>query len=76
MTLCDTPEDVAHASHSGSSYSVGDKVVYTCDVGYTHKSGDLERTCQDNGEWSGVLPVCEGRQKHFQVKLLCDVTFK
>ncbi len=31
--------------------------IYSCDTGYT-LSGDRIRTCQDNGEWSGVDPDC------------------
>jgi len=35
----------------------GSDATYTCDGG-APLSGDLIRTCQDTGDWSGVEPVC------------------
>lgn len=35
----------------------GDTVYYTCDSGFK-LSGDVTRTCQSNGQWSGTLPKC------------------
>jgi len=36
-------------------------IMYTCDVGYQYSSGDLVRTCNAKGNWSGAEPVCDGR---------------
>ena len=33
---------------------------YSCDTGYI-LYGDMNRTCQSNGTWSGSAPICEGR---------------
>ena len=38
--------------------SVGDTATYTCDPGF-ELEGALTRTCQSNGTWSGIPPVCE-----------------
>ena len=32
-----------------------------CIVGYELSSGNLVRTCQENGEWSGQEPICTSR---------------
>lgn len=46
--------DVKYSGKDG----VGALVVYRCDFGYT-LSGVAERTCQENGRWSGSEPICE-----------------
>ena len=35
----------------------GDTATYTCTLGYM-PDGASERTCEANGEWSGVAPAC------------------
>jgi len=37
---------------------VGHTATYTCDFGFVIKDGDIMRTCQDDGTWSGDAPVC------------------
>ena len=32
-----------------------------CDTGYNHSTGDLVRTCQNDGTWSGALPACPSK---------------
>ncbi|XP_021349750.1 uncharacterized protein LOC110448043 [Mizuhopecten yessoensis] len=39
--------------------STGDMVTYMCPSLYPHIYGDLTRTCQADGTWSGIAPVCE-----------------
>ena len=39
-------------------YDFGDLVAYTCFLGYNYSSGDLQRTCQTDGSWTGTLPEC------------------
>ncbi|KAM4045326.1 uncharacterized protein ACNLHF_009139 [Anomaloglossus baeobatrachus] len=34
-------------------------IKYSCYPGYTMSTGDLLSFCKDNGEWSGLTPVCE-----------------
>ena len=36
-------------------------VTFVCDVGYNHSTGDLIRTCQNDGTWSGTLPTCPSK---------------
>ena len=40
------------------SYSSGTIVSFECDMNY-RLIGLESRTCEDDMEWSGVLPVCE-----------------
>jgi len=47
-------------------------IIYTCDVGYQYSSGDLVRTCDATGNWSGAEPVCDGRQ---YLSILLQVCF-
>ncbi len=65
--LCDDPDMPLHANMSHISSRIiqrawyhGDTVTYTCDHGYQALSGDLERMCQVNAQWSGMPPTCEG----------------
>ena len=38
--------------------STGQIATYTCNPGYDI-IGDLTRTCQENGSWSGSEPFCQ-----------------
>ena len=39
--------------------NVGDSANYSCWPGYTHVTGDLNRTCLTTLVWSGRRPTCE-----------------
>ena len=39
---------------------LGSIATYTCDPGF-NLTGDMERTCQANGDWSGSEPVCQSQ---------------
>ena len=52
----DNPRNGSVDTSAGTSF--GDVASYSCDVGYT-LNGPAERTCQDNGQWSGSMPTCE-----------------
>ena len=39
--------------------AVGDSANYSCWPGYTHVTGDLNRTCLSSLVWSGRPPTCE-----------------
>ncbi len=45
---------------TNTSWSYNDKIAYNCDYGYSQISGDMERRCEANGEWSGEVPICTG----------------
>ena len=36
-------------------------VIYNCSDGYTHTGGDLNRTCNGSGQWTGRPPICTGK---------------
>ena len=36
----------------------GDTCTYTCDDGYGLQEGSTTRTCQNDGNWSGMEPRC------------------
>lgn len=42
----------------GRNYAVGSRVFYKCDDYYIRR-GDALRTCQPDGSWKGVIPLCE-----------------
>ena len=43
---------------SGQTH-VGDLALYTCGSGYM-LLGNQQRMCQENGQWSGNVPDCQG----------------
>ena len=65
---CGDPGQPAHSTKTGSTYTYQLTVSYTCDSGYTHTSGRLQRICQANGDWSGDDIVCSG-----MIQLLCQM---
>ncbi|XP_065935020.1 sushi, von Willebrand factor type A, EGF and pentraxin domain-containing protein 1 isoform X1 [Magallana gigas] len=38
--------------------SINSQAIYSCDTGFNHTGGDLTRTCQLNGTWSGEPAIC------------------
>lgn len=55
--------------YSGQN-NVGDFVTYRCDSGYA-LIGDSTRFCQEDGQWTGSEPSCEG-QSEFTSQMICD----
>lgn len=43
----------------GENYWGGQMVKYTCDTGYVLE-GPTNRMCLENGNWSDVVPKCNG----------------
>ena len=62
MTIC-IPEYVANAIYNDShgKFFAGERLTYSCDTGYTHVAGNLNRTCHEDGEWDGDMPVCKSK---------------
>ncbi|XP_060554824.1 uncharacterized protein LOC132715776 [Ruditapes philippinarum] len=48
--MATTPNKILH--------EFGDIVVYDCILGYNYSSGDTNRTCINNGSWTGEKPEC------------------
>ena len=57
LGYCDEPETPANGSKVDTGRLEGDIVTYLCNSGF-NLSGDANRTCQSNGQWSGTQPKC------------------
>ncbi|XP_071134891.1 C4b-binding protein alpha chain-like [Mytilus edulis] len=57
---CHNPGGVANATYTLHGQSEGSTVTYACNTGYMYEAGFLTRTCQSDGTWDGVPPVCTG----------------
>ncbi|XP_051576791.1 sushi, von Willebrand factor type A, EGF and pentraxin domain-containing protein 1 isoform X5 [Myxocyprinus asiaticus] len=55
---CSKPESIEKGYVSGSNYSFGAVIAYSCDKGYFIR-GEKRRICKASGEWGGVLPTCQ-----------------
>ncbi|XP_066534535.1 CUB and sushi domain-containing protein 1a [Hoplias malabaricus] len=56
--FCGDPGIPPHGSRLGEEFRVRSLLRFTCEAGYT-LVGSSERTCLQNGSWSGIQPVCE-----------------
>ena len=59
-TQCQDPGGVSNATYTFTGLTPGLTVTYVCDAGYQYEAGYLTRTCQSDGTWDGVPPVCTG----------------
>ena len=59
------PDDVnnSEAHAEVKRYTENHALIYTCIFGFGLKSGNLKRTCGQDGKWSGSPPVC-GKISH------------
>ena len=57
MIICDDLSNPDNGFVDQPSNSVGTVATYDCNNGFVIVGND-ERTCQDNGEWSGEDPFC------------------
>ncbi|XP_056610750.1 sushi, von Willebrand factor type A, EGF and pentraxin domain-containing protein 1 isoform X1 [Triplophysa dalaica] len=55
---CSKPDSIEKGYVSGTNYSFGAVVAYSCDKGYFIR-GEKRRICKAIGEWGGVLPTCQ-----------------
>ncbi|XP_038073805.1 sushi domain-containing protein 2-like [Patiria miniata] len=58
IVICGSVANPANGRKEVSRGSVGGVASFTCDDGYTLQ-GDNELVCQENGQWSGEVPICE-----------------
>lgn len=57
--VCIVPITVKFApGPTDGTYDYMETITYSCIPGYEVQSGDLERTCRDDGTWCGIPPVC------------------
>ena len=45
---------------TGSATIYDSVVTFTCNTGH-NLTGSSVRTCQQNGKWSGIEPICDGK---------------
>ena len=57
---CNDPGALENGARSGSVFTFGGEVTYTCNPGYT-LSGSSIRRCQANGLWSGTPASCTSK---------------
>ena len=73
VVTCGHPEVSTHVrifnkdSHSitNVTWLYGENITYNCNYGYSQISGDMERTCEADGEWSGEVPICVGNYANY-----------
>lgn len=56
---CLDPGIPVNGRRHGSSFSIGSRVSFTCDPGYT-LSDQEPIVCEQNHQWSHALPSCDG----------------
>ena len=56
---CDNLNDPSNGQVTLTGTVFGSVASYECDTGFS-LVGNMERTCQDDGEWSGTDPTCNG----------------
>lgn len=83
---CLDPGIPVNGRRHGSSFSIGSRVSFTCDPGYT-LSDQEPIVCEQNHQWSHALPSCDGKDASvvlailetcsgiISVKLTADVSF-
>lgn len=72
---CLDPGIPVNGRRSGSSFSTGSRVSFTCDPGYT-LSDQEPIVCENNHQWSHALPSCDGKNRQMLQKhcaFLCSV---
>ena len=56
---CGDLSDPSNGQVTLTGTTFGSTATYECDSG-SILVGSLERTCQDDGNWSGTDPTCDG----------------
>ncbi len=65
-TICQTV-NVSNAVFHGTHFYVWDMVTYTCQSGYAQTAGNLNRTCQEDGQWDGSKPICKSKSFYYVI---------
>ena len=61
---CKTPRNPENGHSFGETYTVGAEVTFSCEEGY-QLVGAARITCLESGEWSHLIPYCEGMLSKF-----------
>ena len=59
---CGDPGTPANGVRYGDLFTYKNTILLECDPQYK-LAGDLTRTCQADGSWTGSQPTCQGKQK-------------
>ena len=52
---------ITYSSVDANARAVDSTATYSCMTGFT-LTGNIIRTCQSDGMWSGMDPTCEGKR--------------
>ena len=66
---CGSLDDPENGRVLLSTTLFGSAATYECDTGF-NLIGDMERTCQENGQWTGGAPTCEGILINISIHIL------
>ena len=61
---CDPPAFFVNGKIIGNGTAYGFNLSFLCDAGHI-LVGSAVRTCQSDGQWSGIEPVCDGKHPLF-----------
>lgn len=61
---CKAPGNPENGHSSGEIYTVGAEVTFSCEEGY-QLIGTNKIMCSESGEWSHLIPHCEGMFSKF-----------
>ena len=63
---------ITYSSGDTDARAVGSTATYNCTTGFS-LSGDMIRTCQNNGSWNGTDPTCEGKNTEVHDRQLLNM---
>ncbi|KAJ8312426.1 hypothetical protein KUTeg_009799 [Tegillarca granosa] len=58
---CGHPGSISNGHFTGTNFSPGGTVTYSCNNGFAIVNGNEKRICQKSGLWSGIRPTCGGK---------------
>ena len=67
--------DIDKNASNADWWSNDTHLSYTCNSGYTLNSGNLQRTCLNDGTWSGTLPTCTSKNIIYISVYLISINF-
>jgi hypothetical protein len=56
---CGSPGNLRHGILSGERFDYPNIIAFFCNDGFQLIGKDTTRACQENGLWSGTMPICQ-----------------